>query len=105
MVEGLIRLMNTDDSITGPINLGNPEEITILELAYKIKELTGSRSQIVFKPLPHDDPVRRKPDITLARKVLGWEPKTSLDEGLKRTIEYFEDFLRKGRLNVQVRFK
>jgi UDP-glucuronate decarboxylase len=90
MVEGLIRLMNTPDEITGPINLGNPNETPILELAQKIIELTGSNSKIVFKPLPQDDPRRRCPDITKAKIILNWEPKISLEEGLKRTIEYFK---------------
>ena len=79
---------------TGPVNLGNPEEITILELAEKILNLTGSRSKILFKPLPPDDPERRQPDITLAKEKLGWAPKISLEEGLKRTIEYFSALLR-----------
>ena len=90
MIEGLIRLMNTPDEITGPINLGNPKETSILELARKIIELTGSNSKIVFKPLPQDDPRRRCPDITKAKIILNWEPKISLEEGLKRTIEYFK---------------
>jgi len=96
LIEGLVKLMNTEDNITGPINLGNPEEISILELAYKIKDLTGSSSRIIFKPLPEDDPVKRQPDITLARKILGWEPKISLEEGLKKTINYLERLLREG---------
>jgi len=93
MVEGLIRLMNTPDEITGPINLGNPNETPILELARKIIELTGSNSKIVFKPLPQDDPRKRCPDITKAKIILNWEPKISLEEGLKRTIEYFKQKL------------
>ena len=87
MVKGIVRAMEED--YIGPINLGNPEEVTILELAKKIISLTGSHSRIEFKPLPPDDPVRRKPDISLARKILKWEPKVPLEEGLKRTIEYF----------------
>ncbi|MEJ5299843.1 MAG: UDP-glucuronic acid decarboxylase family protein [Thermodesulforhabdaceae bacterium] len=95
MIEGLVRLMNnTPDSFTGPVNLGNPEEVTILELAETIIELIGSRSELVFLPLPEDDPKRRCPDITLAKTVLQWEPKTPLREGLKRTIDYFDDCLR-----------
>jgi UDP-glucuronate decarboxylase len=90
MIEGLIRLMNTPDEITGPINLGNPKETSILELAQKIIQLTGSNSKIFFKPLPQDDPRRRCPDITKAKIILNWEPKISLEEGLKRTIEYFK---------------
>lgn len=93
MIDALIKLMNTDDDFTGPVNLGNPYEISILELAKFVIELTGSNSKIVFKPLPHDDPVRRKPDITLAREKLNWQPTVPLEEGLKRTIEYFEGLL------------
>jgi UDP-glucuronate decarboxylase len=98
MVEGLVRLMNTQDDVTGPINLGNPKEITILELAERVIELTKSKSEIVFKPLPADDPKQRQPDITLAREVLGWEPRVSLEEGLKKTIDFFDDLLRKEQL-------
>lgn len=95
LIVGLIRLMNTPDSFTGPVNLGNPEEITILELAEKILKLTGSRSKITFLPLPEDDPVRRKPDITLAGANLdGWRPQVPLDEGLKLTIAYFRSLLK-----------
>jgi UDP-glucuronate decarboxylase len=88
-VDALVRLMNSPDDFTGPVNLGNPEEVTIADLAERIIRLTGSTSALVFRPLPHDDPHRRQPDIALARKVLGWEPSVRLDEGLKRTIEYF----------------
>lgn len=91
LIEAMIRLMNSPDDFTGPVNLGNPSEFTILELARKIIELTGTKSKIIFKPLPPDDPVQRQPDITLARKVLNWEPKVSLEEGLKKTIEYFRN--------------
>jgi UDP-glucuronate decarboxylase len=94
MIEGLIRLMNTPDSFTGPVNLGNPEEVSILELAETIIELIGSKSQLVFMPLPQDDPKRRCPDITLAKTVLQWEPRTPLREGLKKTIDYFDNCLR-----------
>ena len=94
MVDGLIRLMNSPDDLTGPINLGNPEEITILELADKIIKLTASRSEIIFKPLPTDDPRQRKPDITLAKEKLGWSPWTSLEEGLGKSIAYFDTLLR-----------
>jgi UDP-glucuronate decarboxylase len=93
MIDGLIRLMNTGDDFTGPVNLGNPEEYSILQLAETIIRLTGSKSRIVFKPLPPDDPKQRCPDITLARKVLNWQPTTPLEEGLKRTIEYFRNIL------------
>ena len=87
-VAGLIALMESDYSL--PVNIGNPSEITILEFAKKIVELCGSKSQIDFKPLPKDDPVRRKPDISLAKEKLGWEPKVSLEEGLKKTIDWFK---------------
>jgi UDP-glucuronate decarboxylase len=89
MIDGLIRLMNTSDEFTGPVNLGNPSEISILELAEKVLKITKSKSKIVFKPLPQDDPVQRCPDITLAKKILKWQPKTVLEEGLKKTAEYF----------------
>ncbi len=94
MVEGLIRLMESPEDVTGPINLGNPDEFTILELAELVLELTGSRSEIRFEPLPKDDPVRRRPDITRARQLLGWSPTVPLREGLRKTIDYFDDFLR-----------
>ena len=94
LVEGLIRLMQSPDDVTGPINLGKPDEFKILELAEKIVELTNSSSEIIFKPLPVDDPQQRRPDITLAGEVLGWEPKIMLVEGLKKTIAYFEEVLR-----------
>lgn len=93
MIEGLLRLMKTSDDFTGPVNLGNPQEISILELAEKIVHITNSKSKIVFKPLPPDDPKQRQPDISLAKKVLNWEPKIGIEEGLKRTIEYFEELL------------
>ena len=89
MVEGLIRLMNAPPDLTGPVNLGNPGEFTMLELARKVLALTGSRAAIQQHPLPSDDPARRQPDISRARDLLGWEPAIALDEGLKRTIEYF----------------
>ena len=94
LIEGFIRLMNTPKGFTGPVNLGNPVEFTILELADMVIEMTGSKSELVKKPLPQDDPVMRKPDITIAKEKLGWEPKTPLREGLKKTIDYFEDLLR-----------
>jgi len=93
MVDALIKMMRTNDAFTGPVNLGNPEEVTILQLAEKICELTNTSSQLVFKPLPNDDPVRRKPDISLAKKKLSWEAKIPLEEGLKKTIDYFENLL------------
>jgi UDP-glucuronate decarboxylase len=87
--------MDTADDFIGPVNIGNPNEFTILELAEKIIDLTGSRSRIDSKPLPSDDPIQRKPDISLAREKLDWEPKTPVDEGLKRTIHYFEKLLQR----------
>jgi UDP-glucuronate decarboxylase len=90
LIEGFVRLMNTDDAVTGPINLGNPGEFTILELAQQIIEITGSTSPIVHHPLPIDDPQRRKPDISLARDILNWQPAVDLDTGLKKTIAYFK---------------
>lgn len=90
LVEGMMRMMHSDDSFTGPVNLGNPGEFTMLELAEKVIDLTGSKSEIVFKPLPVDDPRHRQPDITLAKKMLdGWEPVVKLEDGLRKTIDYF----------------
>ncbi len=94
LIDALVRIMATADEFTGPVNIGNPGEFTILELAQKVIELTGSRSQIVFHPLPSDDPTQRKPDITLARSALGWEPGIGLEKGLLKTIDYFQNFLR-----------
>ena len=94
LVEALIRLMATEAAFTGPVNLGNPKEFTILELAEKILTLTASRSKIVYKPLPTDDPVQRQPDIALARRSLSWAPLVELDEGLRETIDYFKRTLR-----------
>ena len=94
LVEGMIRLMKTGDDVNYPVNIGNPGEFTILELAEKVISLTGSKSKIVYMPLPQDDPMQRKPDITLAGKVLdGWEPKVPLDKGLVKTIDYFKKFV------------
>ena len=93
LVEAFIRIMGTDDEFVGPVNIGNPGEFTILELAEKVIEFIGSKSRIVNKPLPMDDPTRRRPDITLAREKLGWEPKVELDEGLRRTADYFDKLL------------
>ena len=90
LVEGLIRMMNNPKGFTGPVNLGNPSERTVLELAKEIKELTGSKSEFVFLPLPSDDPVRRKPDISLAQKELNWTPSTDITDVLKKNIEYFK---------------
>ena len=93
LVEGLLRLMAAPDSATGPINLGNPVEFTIRELAEAVLAQTGSRSKLVFKPLPSDDPKQRCPDITLAEKLLDWRPKVALEDGLGRTIDYFKGLL------------
>ena len=90
LVDALVLMMNSREGFTGPVNLGNPGEFTMLELAQKVIELTGSDSKIVYLPLPQDDPTQRKPVIDLAKKELGWEPKIPLEEGLKRTIEYFK---------------
>jgi len=94
LIEGIIRLMNTPDDFSGPVNLGNPGEFTILELAKTIVSMTGSSSEIVFQPLPPDDPAQRQPDISLARKVLGWQPRIELREGLVETIRYFQEILK-----------
>ena len=89
LIEGMIRMMDGPDDFVGPVNLGNPGEFSILELAEMTVKMTGSRSKIIFKPLPQDDPLQRQPDITLAREHLEWEPEVGLEEGLVRTIEYF----------------
>jgi UDP-glucuronate decarboxylase len=94
LVDGLIRLMGTPDDVTGPVNLGNPVEFTIRELAESVIGLTGSSSKIVYRPLPEDDPKQRCPDISLAKKLLGWEPRVQLRDGLMKTIEYFDQLLR-----------
>ncbi len=94
LVDGLIKLMDTPDSFTGPVNLGNPFEISVSELADKIIQMTGSKSEIIHLPLPEDDPRQRQPDISLARKELEWNPKIGLDEGLRRTIEYFMEVIK-----------
>jgi len=93
LIDGMFRMMNNPQAFIGPVNLGNPHEFTILELAEKVIRLTGSRSKIVFKPLPADDPTQRRPDIELARQKLGWQPAIELEEGLRRTIDYFKTFL------------
>ena len=94
LIDGFLRLMASDGRVTGPVNLGNPGEFTMLALAQTIKELTGSGSKLVHKPLPVDDPRQRQPDITLARQELGWEPHVALEAGLKPTIAYFDQLLR-----------
>ena len=97
LVEGMGRMMATDDSVTGPINIGNSGEFTMLDLAHEILDITGSKSKIVYLPLPADDPVKRKPDISIAREKLGgWEPVVTLREGLLKTIEYFDKLLTEG---------
>ena len=90
LVEGMVRMMNTEDDFTGPVNIGNTHEFSMLELAEKVIQLVGSVSKIVFKPLPHDDPRQRQPDITLAKEKLGWQPTIELEEGLLRMTEYFK---------------
>jgi len=97
LVEGIIKMMNSRDNFVGPVNLGNPKEFSILELAKKIIKLTDSNSKIIYKPLPEDDPKQRQPNIKLAKKELKWEPKIQLEEGLKKTIYYFERLLSNGR--------
>ena len=96
LIEGLIRLMNTGDQVTGPMNIGNPVEMTIRELAELVIELTGSKSRLIHEPLPHDDPTQRRPDIGLARRTLDWEPRVALKDGLARTIAYFDGLLHSG---------
>ena len=91
LIEGMVRMMDTEDDFTGPINIGNPNEFTVLELAERVIRMTGSTSKIVFKPLPTDDPKQRQPDIKLAKEKLGWQPTVELEDGLKRMIEYFKN--------------
>jgi len=91
LINGMIDFMNTGENITGPMNIGNPDEFTILELAQKILELTNSESRIIFEPLPQDDPMQRKPDISKLKKLIGWKPTTQLEEGLIKTINYFKN--------------
>jgi UDP-glucuronate decarboxylase len=94
LVHGFIAMMGSDDSVTGPVNLGNPGEFTMLELAEKIIKKVGSKSRIVFEPLPQDDPRQRKPDITKASNLLNWKPSIDLDEGLEKTIAYFKSTIK-----------
>ena len=96
LIEAFVRLMATPAEVTGPINLGNPDEFSIAELAQKVIELTGSRSKIKREPLPEDDPVQRRPDIRMAEEVLGWKPRVGLEEGLKKTVAYFDALLKEG---------
>ncbi len=102
LVEGFLRMMDTGSEFPGPVNLGNPNEFTIRELAEEVLALTGSKSQLINKPLPQDDPRQRQPDITLARDKLGWEPNTQLRAGLVKTIDYFEQLLQKNDAGVPV---
>jgi UDP-glucuronate decarboxylase len=94
LVDGMMRMMNTPDDVTGPVNIGNPGEFTILQLAEMVIKLTDSKSKLIRMPLPADDPKQRKPDITKAKKLLNWEPVTPLEEGLVKTIEYFDKLLK-----------
>ena len=96
LIAGFVRLMDTSADFTGPVNLGNPGEFTIRQLAEKIIEMTGSASKLIYQPLPADDPRQRRPDITLAKRILDWEPTINLEEGLNHTIAYFDDLLRRG---------
>jgi UDP-glucuronate decarboxylase len=93
MVEGFVRVMDSEPGFTGPVNMGNPSEFTILELAEKVLTLVGGRSQLAFQQLPTDDPKQRQPDIALAKEKLGWEPKVGLDDGLRETVAYFRKTL------------
>ena len=93
LIEGMVRMMNTEDDFIGPVNLGNPNEFSILELAEKIIKLSGSKSKLIFEPLPHDDPKQRQPDITLAKEKLNWKPTIELDEGLQYMVEYFKEII------------
>ncbi len=94
LVEGMVRMMASGDDFIGPVNIGNPGEFTILELAEKVIEMTGSKSKIIYEPLPSDDPMQRKPNISLAKEKLDWEPKIPLEKGLVKTIEYFDQLLK-----------
>ena len=96
LINGMLKMMATGDDFVGPVNIGNPGEFTILELAQKVIDLIGSKSKLVYLPLPSDDPLQRKPDITLAKEKLNWEPKIPLEEGLKRTITYFDNLLKEN---------
>jgi UDP-glucuronate decarboxylase len=97
LIDGFVKLMAATDDVSGPINLGNPTEISVAELAERVVEMTGSRSILTRRPLPVDDPIQRCPDITEANTVLGWQPKTDLKKGLARTIQYFDELLGEGR--------
>lgn len=103
LIEAMIRMMDTSDEITGPINIGNPGEFTIRQLAEQVIDLTGSKSRIIFQPLPQDDPMQRRPDIEKAREILGWTPNIDLREGLKRTIAYFDELLKATPIDAALR--
>jgi len=103
LIEGTVRMMNSPDSFIGPVNIGNPEEYKIIDLARKIIDLTGSKSKLQFLPLPQDDPKQRRPDITLAKEKLAWEPKVPLEQGLMKTIEYFDQLLKQNPDNNSLR--
>lgn len=94
LIDGMIKLMNTGDDFIGPVNIGNPNEFTIIELAEKVLKITGSKSKLIYKPLPADDPMQRQPNITLAKEKLNWKPEINLDEGLVKTIEYFKSIIK-----------
>jgi UDP-glucuronate decarboxylase len=100
LIDVAIRMMHSPDQVIGPINIGNPVEYRIVDLAKQIRQMTGSRSEIVFKPLPSDDPKQRRPDISSARELLGWEPKVLLEQGLKQTIAYFDSVLSTGKHRI-----
>ncbi|OYT11111.1 MAG: NAD-dependent dehydratase [Bacteroidetes bacterium 4572_112] len=99
LLNGMTELMNSRDGFTGPVNVGNPNEFTIKQLAENVIKLTNTKSKIIYQPLPQDDPMQRKPDISLAKKELDWEPKIQLEEGLIKTIEYFDNLIKGGRIN------
>jgi UDP-glucuronate decarboxylase len=103
LIDAFVRIMGTDDDFTGPVNIGNPDEFTIRQLAEKVIEMTGSKSELVFKELPSDDPTQRRPDITKARKELGWEPQVKLEQGLEKTIAYFDGLLKSGATGHKVK--
>jgi len=100
LLEGMIRMMNSRDGFTGPVNMGNPNEFTIKELAKLVIELTGTKSKLIYEPLPNDDPLQRKPDISLAKKELDWEPHIQLKDGLVKTINYFEELIKGGQIDA-----
>jgi UDP-glucuronate decarboxylase len=100
LLEGMIRMMNSRDGFVGPVNIGNPNEFTIKQLAEQILALVGSKSKLIYEPLPQDDPLQRQPDISLAKKELDWEPKIELNEGLVKTIKYFDELLKEGKIDA-----